>query len=177
MKKIGSGGFGCVHLACRHTDNKLVVAKFIKKSKVYSDSWIDHEDGQRLPLEIHLLSRIQHDHIVKMLDYFENDTYFQLVMEKHGSGMDLFEFIEKTKGVPEPLAAYISKQLVDAVHYLHSQGIIHRDIKDENVVLNDQFHAKLIDFGSAAYLTDKPFSAFCGTFEYCSPEVLKGSVF
>lgn len=150
------------------------MAKFIKKSKVYRESWIDEEDGQRLPLEIHFLSRIQHDHIVKMLDYYENDSYFQLVMEKHGSGMDLFEFIEKTNGVPEPLAAYISKQLVEAISYLHSQGILHRDIKDENVVLDDQFHAKLIDFGSAAFLTDSLFSAFCGTFEYCSPEVLKG---
>lgn len=174
VKQIGSGGFGCVHLAVRPTDNKLVVAKFIKKSKVYRESWIDEEDGQRLPLEIHFLSRIQHDHIVKMLDYYENDSYFQLVMEKHGSGMDLFEFIEKTNGVPEPLAAYISKQLVEAVSYLHSQGILHRDIKDENVVLDDQFHAKLIDFGSATFLTDSLFSAFCGTFEYCSPEVLKG---
>lgn len=111
-----------------------------------------------------------------MLEYFENDTHFQLVMEKHGFGMDLFEFIEKTNGVPEPLGAYISMQLVDAVDYLHSNGILHRDIKDENVVLDDLFHAKLIDFGSAAFLTEKPFKAFCGTFEYCSPEVLKGTL-
>ena len=150
------------------------MTKFIKKSSVYSSSWVDCEDGQRIPFEIHVLSLVQHKHIARMLQYFENDTYFQLVMEKHGSGMDLFEFVEKTKGVPEPLAAYIARQLVEAVNFLHCQGLIHRDIKDENIVLDDTFHAKLIDFGSAAYLTDKPFSAFCGTFEYCSPEVLKG---
>ncbi len=157
-------------------DNKLVVTKFIKKSKVYSDSWVETDEGNRLPYEIYLLSRIQHEHIVNMINYYENETYFQLVMEKHGFGMDLFEFIEKTNGVPEPLGAFIAKQLVEAVDYLHSNGILHRDIKDENVVLDDQFHAKLIDFGSATYLTDKPFKAFCGTFEYCSPEVLKGNM-
>lgn len=176
VKQIGSGGFGCVHLATRQSDNKLVVSKFIKKSKVYHDSWIDSktDGGRRLPFEIHFLSQIQHENIVSMTDFYENDTYFQMVMEKHGFGMDLFEFIEKTNGVCEPLGAYIARQLVDAVHYLHSRGIVHRDIKDENVVLDDRFHAKLIDFGSAAFLTDKPFKAFCGTFEYCSPEVLKG---
>ena len=153
------------------------MTKFIKKSKVYSDSWIVTEDGRRLPNEIYLLNRIQHPFIVNMIEFYENDSYFQLVMEKHGFGMDLFEFIEKTNGVPEPLAAYISKQLVDAVDYLHSNGILHRDIKDENVVLDDRFHAKLIDFGSATYISDKPFKAFCGTFEYCSPEVLRGNLF
>ena len=173
VKQIGSGGFGCVHLAARKSDNKLVVSKFIKKSKVYHDSWID-SDGRRLPFEIHFLSQIQHENIVNMIDFYENDAYFQMVMEKHGFGMDLFEFIEKTNGVAEPLGAHIGRQLVEAVSYLHSRGIVHRDIKDENIVLNDQFHAKLIDFGSAAFLTDKPFRAFCGTFEYCSPEVLKG---
>ena len=141
---------------------------------MYSDSWIVTEDGHRLPNEIYLLNRIQHPFIVNMIEFYENDSYFQLVMEKHGFGMDLFEFIEKTNGVPELLGAHISKQLVDAVDYLHSNGILHRDIKDENVVLDDRFHAKLIDFGSATYMTDKPFKAFCGTFEYCSPEVLKG---
>ncbi len=152
------------------------MTKFIKKSTVYSDSWVVTEDGHRLPNEIYLLNRIQHPFIVNMIEFFENDSYFQLVMEKHGFGMDLFEFIEKTNGVPEPLGANIAKQLVDAVDYLHSKGILHRDIKDENVVLDDQFHAKLIDFGSATYISDKPFKAFCGTFEYCSPEVLKGKI-
>lgn len=176
MKQIGSGGFGCVYLAYGLMDSKLVVTKFIKKSKVYNDSWISTDDGHRLPNEIYILIRIQHEHIVNMIDFYENDFYFQLVMEKHGFGMDLFEFIEKTNGVPEPLGANISKQLVEAVDYLHSHGILHRDIKDENVVLDDRFHAKLIDFGSATYLTDKPFKAFCGTFEYCSPEVLRGKM-
>ena len=142
---------------------------------MYTDSWLETEDGHRLPFEIYFLKRIQHENIVNMINFYENETYFQLVMEKHGFGMDLFEFIEKTNGVPEPLGAFISKQLVEAVDYLHMNGILHRDIKDENVVLDDCFHAKLIDFGSATHLTNMPFKAFCGTFEYCSPEVLKGS--
>lgn len=86
MKQIGSGGFGSVQLAVDLTSNKLVVTKFIKKSKVYSDSWVEASNGQRLPYEIFFLQQIHHDHIVNMIQFFENDTYFQLVMEKHGFG-------------------------------------------------------------------------------------------
>ena len=149
-----------------------------------------------------LLSRLNHENIVKMLDCFDgtpeddNDVadanvsggnllddapatsgkFFHLIMEKHGKGMDLFEFIDRGPHLDEPLGSYIFRQLVEAVDYLHSRSIVHRDIKDENVIIAEDFSVKLIDFGSAAYMEPgKTFNAFCGTIEYCSPEVLKGN--
>nr|XP_035162218.2 PAS domain-containing serine/threonine-protein kinase isoform X3 [Callithrix jacchus] len=69
-----------------------------------------------------------------------------------------------------------NKELVSAVGYLRLKDIIHRDIKDENIVISEDFTIKLIDFGSAAYLErGKLFYTFCGTIEYCAPEVLMGN--
>ncbi|XP_040306332.1 PAS domain-containing serine/threonine-protein kinase isoform X2 [Herpailurus yagouaroundi] len=153
-----------------------VVVKFIKKEKVLEDCWIEDPKLGKVTLEIAILSRVEHANIIKVVDVFENQEFFQLVMEKHGSGLDLFAFIDRHPGLDEPLASYIFRQLVSAVAYLRSKSIIHRDIKDENIVIAEDFTIKLIDFGSAAYLEKgRLFHTFCGTIEYCAPEVLLGN--
>ncbi|XP_031224347.1 PAS domain-containing serine/threonine-protein kinase isoform X2 [Mastomys coucha] len=116
-------------------------------------------------------------------------------VEKEGNKEVVVKFIKKEKvledcWVEDPKLgrvtleiAILSKvehaniiKLVSAVGYLRSQGIIHRDIKDENIVIAEDFTIKLIDFGSAAYLErGKLFYTFCGTIEYCAPEVLIGN--
>ncbi|CAG0883333.1 unnamed protein product [Darwinula stevensoni] len=177
LHEIGQGGFGFVKAAFRNCDRRLVITKFIEKKKVFRESWIksDHFGNRDVPLEIHILSQLHHPNIVEVLDVFETELLFPLVMEKHGSGMDLFEFIERHPKLTEPLVSYIFRQIVEALKYLHGQGIVHRDIKDENIILNEKFHAKLIDFGSAAPISPgKFYSKMCGTTEYCSPEILLG---
>ncbi|XP_008827365.1 PAS domain-containing serine/threonine-protein kinase isoform X2 [Nannospalax galili] len=176
LSPLGSGAFGFVWTAVEKEHNKEVVVKFIKKEKVLEDCWIEDPKLGKVTLEIAILSKVEHANIIKVLDVFENQGFFQLVMEKHGSGLDLFAFIDRRPSLDEPLASYIFRQLVSAVGYLRSQGIIHRDIKDENIVIAEDFTIKLIDFGSAAYLErGKLFYTFCGTIEYCAPEVLMGN--
>ncbi|XP_067596091.1 PAS domain-containing serine/threonine-protein kinase isoform X1 [Pseudorca crassidens] len=176
LSPIGRGAFGFVWTAVDQEANKEVVVKFIQKEKVLEDCWIEDPKLGRVTLEIAILSRVEHANIVKVLDVFENRGFFQLVMEKHGSGLDLFAFIDRHPSLDEPLASYIFRQLVSAVGYLRSKSIIHRDIKDENIVIAEDFTIKLIDFGSAAYLErGKLFYTFCGTIEYCAPEVLMGN--
>ncbi|CAG9581158.1 unnamed protein product [Danaus chrysippus] len=176
LKQIGKGAYGCVKMAYRRSDRLLAVAKFILKEKVGAAFWSDAPDGRRVPLELSLLMTLSHPNIVSVIDVFENDKYFQMVMEKHGAGMDLFEFIERRPRMDEPLVSYIFRQIGQAVEYLHSLNILHRDIKDENVIIDNKFHVKLIDFGSATFMSkDTLFSTFYGTTEYCSPEVLAGN--
>uniref|UniRef100_A0A8D0PXX7 PAS domain-containing serine/threonine-protein kinase n=1 Tax=Sus scrofa TaxID=9823 RepID=A0A8D0PXX7_PIG len=176
LSPIGSGAFGSVWTAVDKEANKEVVVKFIKKEKVLEDGWVEDPTLGRVTLEIAILSRLQHASIIRVLDVFENQGFFQLVMEKHGSGLDLFAFIDRHPNLDEPLASHVFRQLVSAVGYLHAKSIVHRDIKDENVVIAEDFSVKLIDFGSAAYVeSGRLFYTFCGTIEYCAPEVLMGN--
>ncbi|XP_065529899.1 PAS domain-containing serine/threonine-protein kinase isoform X2 [Lathamus discolor] len=175
LSLIGKGSFGFVWTARGKKDHQEVVVKFIWKERVLEDCWVDDPDLGRVTQEIAILLKLQHPNIIKVLDVFENEHFFQLVMEKHGSGLDLFTFIDNHHNLDEPLASYIFRQLVSAVGYLHCRNILHRDIKDENIVIAEDFTIKLVDFGSAVYLEpSKLFYTFCGTIEYCSPEVLSG---
>jgi len=174
LNQIGKGAFGCVRSAYRVSDNLLVVTKFINKAKVPADSWVDGVEGEKIPFEASLLSALSHPGIVGVLDTFQNRSFVQLVMDKHGD-MDLFEFIDRNPIMDEGLASVIFRQVVAAIDYLHAKDILHRDIKDENIIIDHKFSCKLIDFGSATfYKSGQMFSTFYGTVEYCSPEVLKG---
>lgn len=174
LHQIGKGAFGCVRAAYRVSDKLLVVTKFINKAKVPTDNWVDGGREEKVPFEASLLSALNHPGIVTVLDTFQNQAFVQLVMEKHGD-MDLFEFIDRNPIMDEGLASIIFRQVVAAIDYLHGKEILHRDIKDENIIIDHMFTCKLIDFGSATfYKPGQLFTTFYGTVEYCSPEVLKG---
>ncbi|KAM8953174.1 PAS domain-containing serine/threonine-protein kinase [Pelodytes ibericus] len=177
LSPLGKGAFGFVWSArCRDNAQEEVVVKFIRKDRVLDDCWVLDPELGRVTREIAILSRLQHPNIIEVLNVFENAIFFQLVMELHGDALDLFDFIDNQPNLDEPLASYIFRQLVSAVGYLHSRSILHRDIKDENIIISPDFTIKLVDFGSAAHLQPgKLFSTFCGTTEYCAPEVLLGN--
>ncbi|KAL0145127.1 kinase-like protein [Mucor lusitanicus] len=100
---------------------------------------------------------------------------------KRRTSCDLFECIERHNYFEEPLAKMIFKQIVSCVAHLDMLGVCHRDIKDENIVIDDQFQVKLIDFGSAVLLPrhfgenkNYLFNQFYGTVSFASPEILLG---
>lgn len=81
-------------------------------------------------------------------------------------------------GMQEAECRHIFRQVVSAIHHLHIKAkIVHRDIKDENIVLDGENRVKLIDFGSAAYIRNGPFDVFVGTIDYAAPEVLQGRAY
>jgi protein-serine/threonine kinase len=100
-------------------------------------------------------------------------------MPRFGTGVDLFDRVESQ---PTGLRSFeirsLLGQLSDAVRFLHANGIVHRDIKDENVILDGLGRCQLIDFGSAAHWRPgKRWDTFSGTLHYASPEILRGELY
>ncbi|KAI1202607.1 hypothetical protein F5X97DRAFT_319290 [Nemania serpens] len=182
LEDMGQGAYGQVKLArYKRNGGKKVVLKYVTKRRILVDTWTRDRRLGTVPLEIHVLDYLQrdglkHPNIVEMEDFFEDDTNYYIEMTPHGlPGMDLFDYIELRANMEEDECRSIFVQVAKAIHHLHTKAkVVHRDIKDENVVLDGEGNIKLIDFGSAAYIKSGPFDVFVGTIDYAAPEVLAG---
>lgn len=183
LEEMGQGAYGQVKLArYRRAAAKKMVIKYVIKRRILVDTW--HRDRRlgTVPLEIHVLDYLrrdglQHPNIVEMADFFEDDVNYYIEMFPHGlPGMDLFDYIELRVQMEESECRKIFKQVAEALQHLHiTAKVVHRDIKDENVILDGEGKVKLVDFGSAAYIKSGPFDVFVGTIDYAAPEVLRGA--
>lgn len=182
LEEMGQGAYGQVKLA-RYKRNhaRRVVLKYVTKRRILVDTWTRDRRLGTVPLEIHVLDYLRrdglkHPNIVEMTDFFEDDINYYIEMIPHGlPGMDLFDYIELKVNMDEDECRSIFVQVARALHHLHTKaGVVHRDIKDENVVLDGEGNIKVIDFGSAAYIRNGPFDVFVGTIDYAAPEVLAG---
>ncbi|KAK8095874.1 hypothetical protein PG999_013896 [Apiospora kogelbergensis] len=182
LEEMGQGAYGQVKLArYKYGDGRKVVLKYVTKRRILVDTWTRDRRLGTVPLEIHVLDYLRrdglkHPNIQEMEDFFEDDTNYYIEMVPHGlPGMDLFDYIELRANMEEDECRSIFTQVAKAVHHLHIKAkVVHRDIKDENVILDGEGHIKLIDFGSAAYIKSGPFDVFVGTIDYAAPEVLAG---
>ncbi|KAK2776700.1 hypothetical protein FQN52_006490 [Onygenales sp. PD_12] len=182
LEEMGQGAYGQVKLArCKRNPEKKVVLKYVTKKRILVDTWTRDRRLGTVPLEIHVLDYLRrdglkHPNIVEMEGFFEDDVNYYIEMVPHGlPGMDLFDYIELRSNMDENECRNIFYQVVDAIHHLHTKAnVVHRDIKDENVILDGEGRIKLIDFGSAAYINKGPFDVFVGTIDYAAPEVLQG---
>uniref|UniRef100_A0A8B9G1W3 Serine/threonine-protein kinase n=1 Tax=Amazona collaria TaxID=241587 RepID=A0A8B9G1W3_9PSIT len=165
---LGKGGFGSVYAGVRLADNTPVAMKRVARERI--SSWVD---GTRIPMEIAMLKKARSgcSAIIQLLDWFELPHSFVLVMERPQPSQDLCDFIRKRRFLPEDLARGIFFQVLVAVRHCHSRGVLHRDIKPKNIILNlATREVKLIDFGCSTLLTDTVYTKFSGTLLYYPPE-------
>jgi len=122
-----------------------------------------------MPREVYCLQRVglQHvDNVAALLDYYYDGRHssYILVMERLERGQDLFDYITLRGRLNEPEARYLMSQILDTVIQLDDAGIVHRDIKDENIVVDvDSKQVRLVDFGSASPVSARPFTQLDGS--------------
>lgn len=169
-KVLGSGYNGKVHLAKSRVNIKQTAAVKTFRLKGLSDSKKD-----RLMAETSVFLCMDHPHVARLLDVYESECHISLVMECMEGG-ELFDRVTSAKRFEEPAAADATRQMLLALHYLHSHGMVHRDLKLENFLYDgaDCSHLKMIDFGFSKFSEGRGrMKTSCGTLAYVAPEVLK----
>jgi serine/threonine protein kinase len=166
--ELGKGSCGCVHLAVHRLSGEHVAVKTILKAE-YQRLAMDYP-----PVEMVLLQQLKHENICQLYQIITTELAVHLVME--AVSWDLFNYAMEKGALPEDEVKVIFVQIVRGVGYMHSLGIVHRDLKLENILMTESKAIKLIDVGlgnfydkSGAVLMD----SFCGSPDYAAPEVLE----
>ena len=169
VKVIGRGSYGKVCLVQFKGTNELYAMKSLKKNVL-----LDEEQVECTLLEKNILQNINYPFLVKMIFCFQTveRIYFVLPFVRGG---ELFQHLRQEKYFPEDKVKFYAAIIGLALDYLHNSGIVYRDIKPENILLDEEGYLKLIDFGMAKILKDdEQANSFCGTPEYLAPEIITG---
>ena len=175
---LGEGAYAVVRLAYKKSEGKNYAAKIYDKAKLF-----DEHRRNSVCREVMLMQKLKHESVVEFSEAFETDHHVYLIME-YVSGKSLHDYLKRQRASPsnktefdqtlsETESKRIVKQLLQCLHYLHDQGITHRDIKLENILLDQKNNIKIIDFGfSTRYKPQKKLKLFCGTPSYMAPEIV-----
>ncbi|CAH8389332.1 unnamed protein product [Eruca vesicaria subsp. sativa] len=167
-KLLGQGSFAKVYLARNINTCENVAIKVIDKEKIVKSGLAAH-----IKREISILRRVRHPYIVHLHEVMATKTKIYIVMEFVRGG-DLFEKVSKGR-LREGVARRYFQQLISSVSFCHSRGVYHRDLKLENLLLDDEGNLKVSDFGlsvvSEQLRQDGICQTFCGTPAYLAPEV------
>ncbi|KAG9329773.1 hypothetical protein JZ751_029699 [Albula glossodonta] len=172
--KLGQGGFGSVYAGTRMSDGQSVALKYVCKG-VGANIRLPGLEGP-LPKEVGLMMKVNepssHPNILELYDWFERPTSYVMAMERPQPCQDLFDYSAEQGGLlDEDQARNVTKQLLGALQHCHDCGVVHRDVKPENILIQtDTKQIKLIDFGCGDPLQDDPYTNFSGTDEHMPPE-------
>ena len=166
-KLLGRGAFGKVSLGMHKATNQLVAMKSINKE------FLEEERSRRkVAKEVAILKKLHHDNIMNLYETFESGKHYLLVTELCPGG-DLLNYVRRRRKLDEMTTKFFFKQLVNACIYCHKKGVVHRDIKLDNILLDHKGNVKLGDFGvSRQVKKGEVLKDQCGTPAYIAPEVL-----
>lgn len=168
LSVIGRGYYGKVMLVNKIGTNELYAIKSVHKRLL-----VESGNTNQILAERNFLMRAKHPFLVSLYFTFQTESKFYLGLE-YVPGGNLRFHTHNISTYPIPDAKLYTAEIGSAISYLHSIGIIYRDLKTENVLLDSEGHVKLVDFGLAADATQvKTAHSFCGTPEYLAPEIIQ----
>ncbi|XP_036390993.1 serine/threonine-protein kinase BRSK2 isoform X4 [Megalops cyprinoides] len=167
-KTLGKGQTGLVKLGVHCVTCQKVAIKIVNREKL-SESVL-----MKVEREIAILKLIEHPHVLKLHDVYENKKYLYLVLE-HVSGGELFDYLVKKGRLTPKEARKFFRQIISALDFCHSHSICHRDLKPENLLLDEKNNIRIADFGMASLqVGDNLLETSCGSPHYACPEVIRG---
>ena len=174
QKMLGEGGFGKVYLCKNKKNGKQYAIKLIKKSII-----IEQNMQAQINREVLIMYKLQHNNIISIYNHFEDDDHIYLIQE-YLKGQELYKMMLNAPGKklkPEQVAQIIH-QLCFALKEIHSNNIIHRDIKAENIYICDDGTLKILDFGWSNYIEEKNKKrmTYAGTVLYQAPEMIESKI-
>ena len=169
IKMVGAGSFGKVFLV-KNESGEYFAMKVLNKEMITDKKQKDHITAER-----HVMTKISHPFIIKMHKAIQSESRIYYVME-FLTGGDLFTRIKKEGSFTEDEAKFYASEIVLGLEHLHKNGIIYRDLKPENVLIAEDGHIKLTDFGlsKTGVMGNSQSFTFCGTPEYLAPEIVLG---
>lgn len=170
LKLLGSGSFGEVYLVGELSAGELFAMKVLSKQKILGQNLVRYAKTER-----DVLPSTTHNYIVSLNYAFKTKTKLFLILDFCPGG-DLGRLIQKQGKLNEQTARVYMAEILLALEDLHSRDIIYRDLKPDNVVIDDQGHALLTDFGlskEGVLEVSNGAKSFCGSVAYLSPEMLR----
>jgi len=172
LEELGRGAFSVERKGKHKESGKLFAIKCINKKAVRVEV---------LEREIAIMQRMRHPHVLCLHEVFDDANMVYIVLDLVTGG-ELFEKVIKKGHFSERDASVLVRQILEAVEYLHNQGVAHRDLKPENLLCSEDknIHIYVSDFGLSRLMKDEDLqqmSTQCGSLEYCAPEVLNGELY
>jgi serine/threonine-protein kinase SIK3 len=168
---IGKGNSAVVKIATHVITKQKVAIKMFDKSN------LDSEKQVRLRREIDSMKLLKHQNIIRLYEIMETNRLICLVTEYASNG-ELYDYIIKKKRLSEREARHIFRQIALSIYYCHQNKIVHRDIKVENLLLDNHWRIKLADFGFSTMFKDNELlDTWCGSPPYCSPELFLAQLY